>query len=196
MSKGFTTAILILVFTISSYAQSKFAITYSVAFPTGETSDYFESTSWRGLGIDYTYLIKENLGVGFSTGWQVFSEDVGYVTETTRTETISGFRYNYLNSFPLFGTGTYYFNAAGKIEPYAALGIGLVYNRLEEDTGLFTNENTAWQFGLRPELGLDYEMGYQGVGLRAAVRYQYVASGSDVPSLPFFSVNVGLVWKN
>ncbi|MGB5404673.1 MAG: hypothetical protein WBN13_11915, partial [Robiginitalea sp.] len=81
------------------------------------------------------------------------------------------------------------------VEPYAALGIGVVYNRLEQDIGLFTNENTAWQFGLRPELGLDYKIGYS-VGLRAAVRYQYVASGSDVPSLPFFSVNVGLVWKN
>ena len=195
MRTRYTTAMLLLVFTITSYAQSKFALTYSVAFPTGETSDYFESTSWRGVGIDYSYLIKENLGVGFSTGWQVFSEDVGYVTETEGTETISGFRYNYLNSFPLFGTGTYYFNSSGKVEPYASLGMGLVYNRFERDIGLFTNENTAWQFGLRPELGLDYEFGYS-VGLRAAVRYQYVASGSDVPSLPFFSVNVGLVWKN
>ena len=195
MRTRFTTAMLLLVFTLTSYAQSKFAITYSVAFPTGETSDYFGSTSWRGVGIDYSYLIKENIGIGFSTGWQVFSDDVGYVTETMGTETVSGFRYNYLNSFPLFGTGTYYFNSPGKVEPYAALGIGVVYNRLEQDIGLFTNENTAWQFGLRPELGLDYKIGYS-VGLRAAVRYQYVASGSDVPSLPFFSVNVGLVWKN
>lgn len=195
MRTRYTTAMLLLVFTITSYAQSKFAITYSVAFPTGETSDYFESTSWRGVGIDYSYMVKENLGVGFSTGWQVFSEDVGYVTETDGTETVSGFRYNYLNSVPFFGTGTYYFNSSGKVEPYASLGIGLVYNRLEEDIGLFTNESTAWQFGLRPELGLDYQIGYR-VGLRAAVRYQYVASGSDIPSLPFFSVNVGFVWTN
>lgn len=196
MIQRYIIAILLLVFGITSYGQSKFAITYSVAFPTGETSDFFNSTSWRGIGIDYSYLINDNLGVGFSTGWQVFSDDLGYVTETSGTETLSGFRYNYLNSFPIFGTGTYFFTTSGKIEPYAALGIGLVYNRLEEDTGLFTNENTAWQFGLRPELGMDYEMGYRGVGLRAAVRYQYVASGSDVPSLPFFSINLGIVWKN
>ncbi|MGB5190223.1 acyloxyacyl hydrolase [Robiginitalea sp.] len=195
MRTRYTIALLLLVFTTTSYAQSKFAVTYSVAFPTGETSDYFGSASWRGVGIDYSYLIQDNIGIGFSTGWQVFSDDVGYVTETDGTETVSGFRYNYLNSVPVFATGTYFFKASGKVEPYAALGIGLVYNRLEQDIGLFTNENTAWQFGLRPEVGLDYEFSY-GVGLRAAVRYQYVASGSDVPSLPFFSVNVGLVWKN
>lgn len=195
MNRIYTAAVLLLFFTSIAYGQSKFAITYSVAFPTGETSELFPSTSWRGVGFDYSYLVNDNLGVGFSTGWQVFSDNLGFVTETEGTETVSGVRYNYLNSYPLFGTGTYYFKS-GDIQPYASLGIGLVYNRLEEDIGLFTNQNSAWQFGIRPELGMDYEIGYQGVGIRAALRYQYVASGSSVPSLPLFSFNVGVVWKN
>ena len=195
MKRYIITASLVLMASAAAMAQSKFALTYSVAFPTGETSDYFDCPSWREVGIDYSYLVRENIGVGFSTGWQVFSENVGYVTETNGTETVSGFQYNYLNSFPFLATGTYYFSGSDKLEPYASLGIGLVYNRFEQDIGLFADENTAWQFGLRPELGLDYQFGYS-VGLRAAVRYPYVASGSDVPSLPFFSVNLGLVWKN
>ncbi|MGB5191038.1 hypothetical protein, partial [Robiginitalea sp.] len=90
MRTRYTIALLLLVFTTTSYAQSKFAVTYSVAFPTGETSDYFGSASWRGVGIDYSSLIQDNIGIGFSTGWQVFSDDVGYVTETDGTETVSG----------------------------------------------------------------------------------------------------------
>ena len=196
MKRRYLTAILLLVFTVTAYSQSKFAITYSVAFPTGETSELFPSTSWRGVDVDYSKLLNDNFGVGFSTGWRVFSDNLGYLTETAGTESVSGFRYNYLNSFPVFATGTYFFDTSGNFEPYASLGVGLVYNRLEQDVGLFTSKNTAWQFGLRPELGMDYQIGYQGVGIRAALRYQYVASGGDVPSLPFFSFNVGVVWKN
>jgi outer membrane protein len=186
---------LLLAFTMTSYAQSKFALTYSVAFPTGETSDYFESASWRGVGIDYTHLVKENLGIGFSTGWQVFSDDVGYVTETSGTETVSGFRYNYLNSFPVLLTGSYFFEGAGDLSPFASLGIGLTYNELESDIGLFRDTRTGWPFTLRPEIGMDYEVNYN-FGLRASFRYNYVASGDELPSLPYFAINVGLVWKN
>ena len=48
---------------------------------------------------------------------------------------------------------------------------------------------------MRPEIGLDYEIGYN-VELRTAFRYNYVASGSDLPSLPYFAINVGFVWSN
>jgi hypothetical protein len=42
---------------------------------------------------------------------------------------------------------------------------------------------------------MDYEVNYN-FGLRASVRYNYVASGDELPSLPYFAINVGLVWSN
>ena len=180
---------------LSISAQNKFALTYSVGFPTGETSDYFNSTSWRGVNIDYHHFLEDGFAIGFSTGWQVFNDNLGYVTETEGTETISGFRYDYLNSFPLLVTGSYFFNPGEALSPFASLGVGLVYNELNQDTGLLRNESTGWPFSVRPEIGLDYEVGYN-VAIRGSFRYNYVASGSDLPSLPYFAFNIGFVWSN
>ena len=195
MRRSIITASLLLFFALYATGQNKFSLTYSVGFPTGETSDYFESTSWRGVNIDYHHFIQENLAIGFSTGWQVFNDDLGYVTETEGTETLSGFRYNYLNSFPLLFTGSYFFSPGETLSPYASLGVGLVYNEFSQDTGLLRDEATGWPLSVRPEIGLDYEVGYN-VGIRASFRYNYVASGDELPSLPYFAFNLGLVWSN
>jgi hypothetical protein len=194
MKRVFITVSLLLFFAVSSFAQAKFALTYSIGFPTGETSDYFSSTSWRGVNFDYHYMLKEDFAIGFSAGWQVFSDNRGFVTETSGTETISGYRYNYLNSVPLLATGSYFFNSSGDLSPYASLGIGLTYSKLEEDIGLFRTTGTGWPFTVRPEIGLDYEINYN-MGIRTSFRYNYIASGSDLPSLPGFAINVGLVWS-
>jgi outer membrane protein W len=193
MRKLFITSVLLLFLSIYAAGQNKTALTYSIGFPTGETSDYFSSTSWRGFNIDYHYFVKENLAIGFSAGWQIFNDDRGYITETSGTETISGFRYNYLNSFPVLVTGSYYISPSENFSPYVSIGIGLVYNELSQDTGLFRNESTGMPFSLRPEIGMDYEIGYN-IALRAALKYNYVASGDELPSLSYFGLNLGLVW--
>ncbi|MFZ9003610.1 MAG: hypothetical protein EP302_05885 [Bacteroidetes bacterium] len=195
MRRSIITASLLLFFALSASAQNKFALTYSIGFPTGETSDYFNSTSWRGVNIDYHYFLEDGFAIGFSTGWQVFNDNLGYVTETSGTETLSGYRYNYLNSFPLLVTGSYFFDASGELTPFASVGVGLVYNEFSQDTGLLRDEGTGWPFAVRPEIGLDYEVSYN-VGIRASFRYNYVASGDELPSLPYFAFNLGFVWSN
>ena len=195
MRKTILTACLVLCFVISASAQNKFSVTYSLGLPSGDTSDLFESTSWRGVNLDYQYFVKEEFAIGFSTGWQIFSEDLGFVTETSGTETLSGFRYNYLNSYPLLITGSYFFNPDKQISPYASVGLGLVYNELNEDIGILTFESTGWPFSVRPEVGIDYELVYN-LGLRASFKYNYVASGDELPSLPYYAFNIGLVWTN
>ncbi|MCH4821743.1 porin family protein [Gramella lutea] len=186
--------ILACLFSANVDAQSKFAINYSFGIPTSETSDLFGETSWRGVNLDFSYFLEENIAIGFSGGWQVFDDGLGYVTETDGTETISGQRYNYLNSVPLFFTGSYYLNTDA-FSPYLSLGIGGVYNQLEEDIGLFSFEEDQLQFALRPELGLDYEF-YYGFEIRAAVRYHYVFEGGDLPNLSYLGIVLGLVWSN
>ena len=183
----------ILFLSLTATGQTKFAINYNIGIPTGETSDLFDGVSWRGVNMDFSYFINESIAIGLSGGWQVFDDGLGYVTETNGTETISGYRYNYLNSVPLYGTGSYYFNT-GRVEPYAALGIGIVYNQLDQDIGLINNEEEAWQFSLRPELGVDFSVNY-GLSLRGSVRYHYVAETDDVPDLSYLSIGLGLIWS-
>ena len=184
--------IIFLFISVSSFAQTKFGINYVVGIPTGETSDYIDNTSWRGVNFDFSYFLKQDLAIGLSGGWQVFDEGRGFVTETTGTETISGYRYNYLNSIPLYGTSTYYFKT-DKLSPYASLGVGVVYNELEQDIGLIQVQDDAWQFSLKPEIGLDYEV-YYGLELRASLRYYYVAEAGDLPDLSYLGIGIGLVW--
>ncbi|MEJ2585782.1 MAG: hypothetical protein P8Z38_12365, partial [Robiginitalea sp.] len=117
MRRFYITIFLLLFFALYASGQNKFSITYSMGFPTGETSDYIDATSWRGVNLDYHYFLQENLAIGFSTGWQVFNDDLGYVTETSGTETLSGYRYNYLNSYPLLVTGSYFFSPSESLSP-------------------------------------------------------------------------------
>lgn len=183
----------IFLITISLSAQTKFAANYSVGIPMGETSDLFDGASWRGVDLDFSHSLDPNLAIGFSGGWQVFDDARGYVTETVGTETISGYRYNYLNSIPLYATGSYFFKT-DYIMPYVSLGLGFVHNKLEEDIGLFSAEENAWQFSLRPEVGLDYELNY-GLALRTSLRYHYVAKAGDLPNLSYLGITLGLVWS-
>ena len=163
-----------------------------VGIPTGETSDYIDNTSWRGVNFDFSYFLKRDLAIGLSGGWQVFDEGRGFVTETSGTETISGYRYNYLNSIPLYGTSTYYFKT-DKISPYISLGVGVIYNELEQDIGLIQEQDDAWHFSLKPEIGLDFEV-YYGLELRTSLRYYYVNEAGDLPDLSYLGIGLGLVW--
>lgn len=190
--KKYISAIIFLVF-LNAFGQSKFVINYNVGIPVGETSEMFDGLSWRGTSMDFSYRLKENLAIGFSGGWQVFDDGRGYITETNGTETISGYQFNYLNSVPLYGTGTYSFGS-GDLEPYISLGIGVVYNQLEKDIGLISNEEDAWQFSLRPEIGADFSI-YYGLELRASLKYYYAAKAGDLPDLSFLGIGLGLVWS-
>ena len=114
-----TILISFLCLSITSISQTKFAINYIVGVPVSETSDIIDKTSWRGVNLDFSYFLKEELTIGLSGGWQVFDDNRGYITETTGTETISGYRYNYLNSFPIYATAGYYFHKE-RAAPYVS----------------------------------------------------------------------------
>ena len=188
-----TILISFLCLSITSISQTKFAINYIVGVPVSETSDIIDKTSWRGVNLDFSYFLKEELTIGLSGGWQVFDDNRGYITETTGTETISGYRYNYLNSFPIYATAGYYFHKE-RAAPYVSLGIGVVYNELEEDIGLIQYREEEWQFSLKPEIGLDYEISY-GLAVRASFKYYFVAEANDLPNLSYLGIGLGLVWS-
>ncbi|WP_121666359.1 outer membrane beta-barrel protein [Mesonia aquimarina] len=175
-------------------SQTNFALNYSVAVPLGDTKDFIENTSGRGVTIDFSYHIQDNISLGGSFGWQTFYEDKGYITETFGTETISGNQYNYLNSLPIYFTTTYYFSPENFLTPFASLGLGTVYNRAELDIGIFTFEEEAWHFSVRPEIGLQYDVDY-GFGIRASTRYNQVFEAGDLGSLSYVSFTAGIYWE-
>ena len=83
-------ATLLLLFTLSTTflgAQDfYFNMNYSMAAPLGETKEYIDSYSWRGINIEGQWMMTPNVSVGYNFGWNVFNEKVtGEFTKDTKT---------------------------------------------------------------------------------------------------------------
>lgn len=172
---------------------SKFTISYPVAFATGDLADYIKPVSFRGLSFDYTKMINRNVGLGLSTGWNVFYEELAYDTYTVGNESISGKQYRYSNSVPLLFTGSYYVKPNEKINPFARLGIGTIYTRRNTDMGIYTYEQEAWNFALAPEVGILVEVMDE---LNTAISIQYYngfQAGNELDkSQSYFALKIGV----
>ena len=180
----------------ASFAQSSTTISYSVGFPVGDLSDYITNVSWRGVTLDFRKMINPNIGVGFSTGWNVFYENMGRNTYTIDNQSLTGKQYRYSNHFPMYINPTYYLRPDDTVNPFFSLGIGTIYTLRNTDMNLYTWEQEAWGFALAPEIGMQYSMG-EGVGAAFTVsgKFNHAFKGGDInSSQSFFTLNVGFTF--
>jgi len=177
----------------ATVAQSNTTISYSVGFPVGDLSDFIQNVSWRGVSIDFRKMINPNIGVGFSTGWNVFYEDMGRDTYTIDNVSITGKQYRYSNHIPIYINPTYYFKPDGIVNPFVSLGIGTIYTLRNTDMNLYTYEQESWGFALAPEFGIQYSLA-EGTGAAFTVsgKLNYGFKAGDINSdQSFFTLNVG-----
>lgn len=185
---------IIVVGVLPTFGQN-FGVYYSVSFPTGDLSDFISKTSFRGVNADYHFMLTDNIGVGVSTGWNVFYEDLDYDTYTVGNTSLSGKQYRYSNHIPMLASGAYFLKPNEKINPFAKLGIGTIYTRRNTDMGQYTQEQVAWNFAMVPEIGVLY-----GVGIDKAVNlslkyYNGFQAGSELDKAQsYFSLNIGFVF--
>ena len=52
-----------------------FIISYPMAFPAGDLSDYISNTSFRGINMEWGKEVKPNVIVEIETGWNVFYQE-------------------------------------------------------------------------------------------------------------------------
>jgi hypothetical protein len=179
---------------MSAQAQGGYsALSYSIGFPSGDMSDFTETTSFRGVAFDYNYLLSNHMSLGIGFGWQTFYDDLGYQTIPDGTARISGFQYNYVNSFPVHLTGTYFFHPENTINPFAGIGIGTIYTMTDLDIGIFRFEENQWQFSVRPEVGVQIEVNYR-TAARLSARYNHAFEAGELGSYSFLALAVGIVW--
>src|SRR5687768_16084643 len=91
------------IFTIT-HAQtqtSNFRISWSVAIPSGDLSDYIGETSLRGASLEYNWRPKPNLEVGIESGWNLLYERADDKVYTYETASVSGVQYRYTNTIPI-----------------------------------------------------------------------------------------------
>jgi outer membrane protein len=133
---------------------------YAVSFGTGDQGDYISAVSWRGFLMEYRTPIKNKLLAGVDVGWNVFYERKDYDTYTVGNESLSGIQYRYQNAVPILASFDYVILSENSLKPYVGLGIGTLYSERATDMKLYRLEEKTWQFALKGELGILYDLSY------------------------------------
>jgi hypothetical protein len=195
MKKIFIIAILS-VFTVVAYSQSGItSLTYSMGFGTGNMHDYISKASFRGFTVDYRGLVRSNVGLGVELGWNVFYDELPDAEYDYRNLTLSGKQWRTTNHFPILLGADYYFNPDADMTPFAGFGLGTMYSLQNTDMSLYTLEKDAWQFAIRPEVGLIFKPA-PGVGFNISSKYYYGFKGGELDAQGFFTINVGFVFAD
>ena len=176
------------------------AATYQISFPLGDTKDYIDATSFRGVGLDFRYTIEKNTSVGLTLGWNVFDERR---TETAQLGTqnpgaITGTQDRYLNSFPIMANVHYYFGERGGVRPYVGLNAGGIVMNQRFEIGIVALQNDGWEWGIAPEAGIIIPMDREWA-IMVNAKYNYAFTGESVfetdISHSYLGLNIGFVWQ-
>jgi outer membrane protein len=190
--------LLILAFCIPGFglmAQSNTTVSYSVGLGVGDLGDYIGKASFRGITLDYRKLVKPNIGVGFSAGWNVFFEDLDRDTYIVENIAVTGKQYRYSNHFPILLSATYYHNPGSMFSPFGGLGFGPMYSIRRTDMNRLAYERMAWNLALQPELGVLLGSNEQNA-VSVSVKYNHgFQAGNELEkSQSYFSFNLGVMF--
>jgi opacity protein-like surface antigen len=178
-------------------AQSTTTITYPIAFPAGDLKDFSSKTSFRGIHLDFQKMVQDNVGVGFSVGWNVFYEELNYDTYTVDNVSLSGKQWRYSNLIPMLISSTYQLKPGDSMNPYVGLGVGVMYSLRNTDMNLYTLEQDAWNFTLQPAVGVLIEAS-DVTKVNISARYTHgFEAGNELPGAQsYFSLNFGFTLGN
>ena len=172
-----------------------FVLSYPIAFPMGNTSDYIGATSFRGINMEFMKLVKPGFELGLETGWNVFYEKQSEKEYKEGTASVSGIQYRYINAVPILAAGKFYkTTGSGRSLPFVGLGLGTIYVDQSTDLGLYRLSNDAWQFCIRPEIGFMFKA-EKGVLPYIGAKYYWGMNSDQLDGQSFISVNIGLMFS-
>ena len=191
----FLFSILMLSLNFLSAQNFYFNMNYSTAAPLGETGDYIDKFSWRGINIEGQWMLTTNISAGYNFGWNVFNQKItGEFTNDTKT--LYGTQLRYLNSFPMMVEGRYHIGETDtSTTPYVGVGLGTIYTEKRTEMGIFASTTDAWQFGITPAAGVLIPVGFSSM-INIGVKYNYALKSSDLMANSFLTINLGYVWGN
>lgn len=188
------------------FAQSgegKFAMSWDITVPLGETSDYISDVSWLGFSMQWRQFINPNISLGGSFAWSVL-DSRSFETQSFSFQPdgadrqingdLSGEQFRYLNSFPILFETYYHMGDPydSKVRPYGGLGIGVTPIEQRTEVGLVAITNTNWHFTLTPEVGAIFPL--DAVSIFVAASYNYALKVDDTINYTYLTFNVGLMF--
>jgi hypothetical protein len=184
-------------FVVQSNAQKgvSFVASYPISFPMGNLSDYVGETSFRGISFEVNMVQNEKVEYGLETSWHVFYQKEDSKVYTDGTVSIKGAQFRYINAVPLLAQGRWTFKdekEQKKFAPFVGAGIGTLYVNQATDFGLYRITKEAWQFCLRPELGLLFKNSNSVPGGFVSVRYYAGFNTDELDAQSYLSLNIGI----
>ncbi len=166
---------------------------YQIGFGIGDLGDYISKASFRGAVFDYQKELTDKTSMGLELAWSTFYERKDYDTYVVEPQSLSGIQYRYSNMFPMLLTYEYYLMTGGAVKPYVNLGLGTMYTIRETDMGVWMLQEKAWQFALKPEIGIIYDLGGQ-TDLKLEAKYYTGIKTSKLDTQSFFAISAGLAF--
>lgn len=177
-----------------AFSQKLIGLNYSISFPFGDTHDYINKTSFRGVGFDGRWFISDHVSAGFSADWHTFYKNVGQISENNGTTTTTAYQYRYINDIPIMLTGHYYTGISGSQRFYAGAGIGTAWAEQRTDRGIYTNTTSNWHFAVAPEVGVLVPLGLTKVA-NVSAQYHYSPKSGDSMDYSYMSLKLGLLFR-
>lgn len=175
-------------------------ISYQIGFPSGDTKDFVDATSFRGFGMGFRKTLDSYTTVGFTLDWNVFYERT---RETVQLETenpgaITGVQDRYLNSFPIMLNIHRYFAVGKNNKMFVGLNGGGYLMTQRMGIGIFEFQNDEWEWGIAPEAGVIVPISLNA-SLVLTGRYNYAFTG-ELPTgaevnHQYWNIGIGIAWQ-
>jgi len=88
--KYIVTILVSLFISAAGYTQALFSIDYTMSFGVGETHDYINNPSFRGMTFEGRGFVSDNVSIGGLFTWTTFYEKLGGATFTYENTTYLG----------------------------------------------------------------------------------------------------------
>jgi hypothetical protein len=177
-------------FIVKGQDETVIFVNYLPGMTLGETANFTNNFSPRGVDFEVNKYLREDLSVGFVIAWNIFREKIVNETFDFREVLITGTQFRYLNTTPINLNVKKYFTG-GERTPYVGLGLGTSYTRKRVDIGVYTVSDEKWQFNVAPEVGMLIDVSRRNI-LSLKVKYNYSPKAGDFQSISYLSFGVGL----
>jgi outer membrane protein W len=168
------------------------SLAYSPVMGLGETKDFIDGLSWRGMTLDFEKGVTDSFTIGGSAGWHVLADES---SGTSKFEggAATGTAFRYMNSVPLLLTANYFAGRAGTTRPFIGIGAGTFWVENRTDAGVFFSEESNWHPGLMGEAGVSIQR--EDGTMTLSARYNYARETNDVEHT-YLTFSVGFTMAN
>ncbi len=198
MKKNILITLLLIVFTAFTYGQdyTKWELEWNIGFPTGDFKDYIDESSLRGIEFGGSYEFETGVIAGGTMGYSAFFKETERITTVFDDGALTAKHFRDVYSYFFLAEGGYSFLQGSDIRPFLKLGIGAYYTEQNFQVGLLYLEDDSWDFGIRPEFGIQYFNTRSQVGVTINGKFNFVTDyGNDLNNFYYWTLGIGFLFR-